>query len=672
MVEIAKGNMSCPIRSERKDELGTLANCVGDMINELEKLNEKRQQEELLHEALNAAKMASAAKSSFLANMSHEIRTPMNVVLGITEILLQKETLPPDIREAVCKINNSGDLLLSIINDILDLSKIEAGRLELSPHKYEVASLINDTVTLNMMRIGSKPIEFILSVDENIPSTLTGDDLRIKQIMNNLLSNAFKYTEEGVVKLAVSAKPLMDHPAEPGNPPGKAGDGEEVALIFVVSDTGQGMSEEQVQKLFDEYTRFNSEANRTTEGTGLGMSIVRNLVEMMSGTISVESEVDKGTIFTASLPQVGAGSGVLGKRLAESLQNFNLNDLKQQRKAQIVYEPMPYGKVLVVDDAESNLYVAQGLMAPYELTIETAGSGFDAIKKIKAGNIYDIVFMDHMMPVMDGIEATSKIRDLGYHHPVVALTANAVTGQEEVFLTSGFDGFISKPIDMRQLNAALKRFVRDKQPPEVVKAARQKAGSHANDICGAPEQLPAQSQLHKFFVNDANKAIATLEELLGVSDAYTQEDVKLFTTSVHAMKSALANIGESELSSFAARLEHAGRNSDTDTLTTETPDFLSRLRALVKSLTPPEQTAYASETSNGDISYLRERMLTVKEACKTYDKRTIKEIINELTPKAWPHQTKQLLDTMSEQLLNGDFDKVSLTAEMITESGLSL
>ena len=403
------------------------------------------------------AKNASEAKSRFIANMSHEIRTPMNAILGITEIQLQEEDITPKAREALERIYNSGDLLLNIINDILDLSKIEAGKLEILPSEYEITSLINDTVTLNTMRSGSKPIEFKLSIDENIPSILYGDELRIKQILNNLLSNAFKYSEKGEVKLSVSAE------AE--------GEDSNVTIVFTVSDTGQGMMGEQIDKLFNEYTRFNMEANRTIEGTGLGMSITRNLIQMMKGEISVRSEINKGSVFTVRLPQGRSGSGVLGRELAENLEKFRVSGAKHLKWAQVIFEPMPYGKILVVDDVESNLYVAKGLMAPYRLTIDTAMSGYKAIEMIKGGSVYDVVFMDHMMPEIDGIEAVKKIRELGYTQPIVALTANAVVGQSDVFMANGFDGFISKPIDVRQLNMMLKKFVRDKQPPEVIEAA---------------------------------------------------------------------------------------------------------------------------------------------------------------------------------------------------------
>jgi FOG: CheY-like receiver len=236
------------------------------------------------------------------------------------------------------------------------------------------------------------------------------------------------------------------------------------------------MTNEQMHKLFDEYTRFNLEANRTVEGTGLGMNITRQLVRMMNGEISVESEPGKGSVFTVRLPQKIVGSGVLGKESAEKVKQFNTGRTAQTNNApQFVREYMPYGRVLIVDDVESNLYVARGLMAPYGLSIEIATSGPETIEKIKGGATYDIIFMDHFMPQMDGMEATKIIRDLGYTHPIIALTANALAGQAEMFLENGFDGFISKPIDIRQLNASLNKFIRDKYPPEVVETARRQA-----------------------------------------------------------------------------------------------------------------------------------------------------------------------------------------------------
>jgi len=654
VIEIAKGDLTYPIRNDRKDEFGALANCIGDMIDELERYNKE-----------------SSMKSSFLANMSHEIRTPMNAVLGITEILLQNDTLSPGIRDALNEIHSSGDLLLSIINDILDLSKIEAGKLELSPHKYEVASLINDTVSLNMMRISGDQIEFVLFVDEKIPSTLFGDDLRIRQVLNNLLSNAFKYTKKGIVKLSIAVE--AGYMETQRGAPGESAV-QNVTLVFVVSDTGQGMTQEQVDKLFDEYTRFNAKSNRMIEGTGLGMSITRNLVDMMKGEISVKSEVNHGTVFTLRLPQVLISADVLGKELAENLQNFQLGVVKQIRNAQIVFEPMPYGSVLIVDDVESNLYVAQGLLAPYGLSTETAASGFEAIDKIKKGSVYDIVFMDHMMPKMDGIEATKQLRELGYTRPIIALTANAVTGQADVFMSNGFDGFISKPIDMRHLNAALKKYVRDAhssadaQPAYDAQSAAD--AQPASDMLtpqfnGQPQSI--DPHLAELFVRDVKRSVAVLREICEKEGVFTDEDTKLFTTTAHAMKSALANVGEAELSAFSAKLEHAGRSKNTGIITALTPKLLRNLQAVADKLSPPQQEDENCDLLGEDNKYLRKKLLALKEACESYDKPTMKDVIIEVRERKWPRQIEESLITMSELLLQGEFENLSTTAEELSD-----
>jgi len=436
---------------------------------------------EMMHDVTNLKKMAkkqadaeaaNIAKSAFLAKMSHEIRSPMNVILGITEILLEKEGLSQNIKEALGKVYNSGYLLLSIINDILDLSKIEANRLELMPVNYDVASLIIDTVQFNVMRFDDKPIRFELKADENIPVTLFGDELRIKQILNNILTNAFKYTDSGKVSMTVAAEHKISEQGE--NP--------YISLIFNISDTGCGMTDEQIDKLFNEYTRFNMESNRATEGTGLGMNITNHLVHLMNGEIIVESVIDKGSTFTVKLPQgIVPGAEVIGGELAENINKCSLGKSTHVKKsAQIYREYMPYGKVLVVDDMEPNLFVARGLLTPYGLSIETVLSGKEAVEKIKNGLIFDVIFMDHFMPEMDGIEAMKIMRGLGYTRPIVAMTANALTGHAEMFAENGFDGFISKPIDIRQLNELLNKLVRDSHPIETVEAARRLKDSLIN------------------------------------------------------------------------------------------------------------------------------------------------------------------------------------------------
>ncbi|MCL2877620.1 MAG: ATP-binding protein [Acidobacteria bacterium] len=608
-----------------------------------------RQDRQLL-EAAEEARAANQAKSAFLSTMSHEIRTPMNAILGITEIQLQNESLEPGTSEAFGKIYNSGALLLGIINDILDMSKIEAGKLELSITEYRLASLINDTAQVNILRIGSKPINFRLDIDENIPSALIGDELRIKQVLNNLLSNAFKYTAKGMVTLSVSAET-------------DGGREDEATIVFSIKDTGQGMTHEQINRLFDEYARFNLAANRTTEGTGLGMSITRNLIRMMNGEIVVESEPGKGSVFTVRIPQGYAGAGPLGRELAENLQQFQTISGDYTKKVRIFREQMPYGSVMVVDDVETNIYVARGLLSPYRLRVDSAGSGFAAIEKIRDGNTYDIVFMDHMMPNMDGMETTKIIRDMGYRGIIVALTANAVVGQSDIFLKNGFDDFISKPIDIRQLNTLLNKFIRDRHQPEALEAARRQADDGKEQNAG--KEPPAiDPGLAEIFVRDASKTLATLREILAKQGGFSEEDTRTYIISIHGIKSALANIGRPELSAAARELEQAGRDNNTDVMSTGTRAFLDSLQALIKELAPgAEETG--DETLEEDRPYILERLRAVKEACEAYDKKTARGVIAKIREKTWSPPTMELLDVIDEHLLHSEFDEIVIAVNKV-------
>ncbi|MCL2244954.1 MAG: response regulator [Treponema sp.] len=589
------------------------------------------------------AESVNKAKSSFLSRMSHEIRTPMNAILGIAEMQLQKKSLESGIKEAFERIYASGDLLLGIINDILDLSKIEAGKMELSIGKYDIASLISDAAQLNIMRIGSKPITFELNIDEHLPAAMLGDEMRIKQILNNLLSNAFKYTASGTVTLTVTAQAGGNH--------------DEVILVVSVKDTGQGMSKEQVMKLFDEYTRFNQDANRTTEGIGLGMSITRDIINLMKGNISVESECGLGSVFTVRIPQVKFGSEELGAEMAENLHEFRSNSRTRMIRSQITFEPMPYGNILVVDDVETNIYVAKGLLTRYELNIDSADSGYAAIEKIRSGKTYDVIFMDHMMPKLDGVETTKILRSMGYNFPVVALTANAVKGQADIFLENGFNDFISKPIDIRQMNRILNELIRDKQPPEVLENARlnskrkepreNETGKSAFSSDSSAQTLNetdavadnAASFLSRTQIAGVDIAKG-LERYNGDEDAYImimrsyaasvrsmldaietvyEETLAAYEVKVHGIKGTCREIFALDLAKDAEALEKAAVARDFNYINSNHQTFLKDARELIFGI----ENMLASLDS-GDAKPRKgrpdsETLLKLREACEVYD-----------------------------------------------------
>jgi len=552
----------------------------------------------------------------------------MNAILGISEIFLQNETPSANSEEGFRKIYESGSLLLNIINDILDFSKIEAGKLEIIPRKYDIPVFINDSVQVNRFRYESKPIKFILQFDENLPLEVIGDKLRIRQVLDNLLSNAYKYTDTGEVELSLSF--------EPGH------DDETIMLIFKVRDTGQGLNQEQLDKLFSEYERFNMEINYGVSGTGLGLNITKRLIELMDGKISVESEVGKGSTFTVRIPQKKCGSAVCGKEVTGSLQEFTFSNKAIAKNEQIVQKYMSHNKILVVDDVDSNLYVAKGLLLPYGLDIETAKSGFEAIEKIKDGNNYDIVFMDHMMPKMNGMEAVKIIRSMGYTYPIVALTANAISGQEQKFLSNGFDGFIPKPIDLRELDVLLTRFIGDKAPETRNNQDQQKENIN---------------EKKKYFILDAENAIDVLNKLKTKLRNLNDEEMESYIVAVHGIKSSLTNINEKTLSDTAFKLEQAGVKRDAAVMMDETPVFVDKLQALIDNF-KSAQTNSDSEMSKDDKVFLQEKLQKIITESENYNIKAVKAALTELNQKTWPREINEMIDEISLKILHGDFKNV--------------
>ena len=389
--------------------------------------------------AREEANIANSAKSDFLASMSHEIRTPINGILGMNTMIL-RDSKDPQIVEYAENIRISGNALLSIINDILDLSKIESGRMEIIPDEYELFSIMNDCYQMNRMRADEKGLEMIFENDPYMPCAYYGDEIRIRQIINNLISNAIKYTQKGSVRLTVGFNKEL--------PSGTEARSDRGTLKITVTDTGIGIREEDLNRLFRSFTRLDQLKNRHIEGTGLGLQITDRLVRLMNGTIEVTSEYGSGSSFTVSIPQTitdHRGMGDFDKRLKEHVSSGS---------EETAIFKAPGKKVLVVDDIKTNILVFKGLLRGTDIAIDSALSGSEAVAMTE-NTKYDIIFMDHLMPEMDGIETLHKIRDdrknPNCDTPIVVLTANAIVGMRASYLDEGFAEYLSKPVEQKKL-----------------------------------------------------------------------------------------------------------------------------------------------------------------------------------------------------------------------------
>lgn len=504
---------------------------------------EKRSQQE--------AEAANMAKSSFLANMSHEIRTPINAILGMNEMILREEK-DPAIRGYAGNIQASGNSLLSIVSDVLDISKIESGKLEIIPVDYEVNSLISDCCNLAAGRAKAKELELLVECADNVPMKLCGDETHIRQIIVNLLTNAVKYTEKGTVKLIVS---------------GRFTDGGFVLKVDV-SDTGIGIAEENLPQLFTQFQRFDLQRNRNIEGTGLGLSIVKRLCDLMSGTITARSVLGSGSTFTVELPQKVVDSTPCG--------GVNLNySAGAEHEYHHSFEA-PEAKILAVDDLPVNLLVIANLLKETRIKIDTAGSGRECLDKCSQQK-YDLILMDHMMPEMDGVLTFEKLHgdksSPNFETPVIMLTANALAGMREQYMDVGFADYVSKPVRGAKLEEAIRRNLPESlikpASPEIPAEAVSTEPSGFADICGAVPELNVNAALQYCcgsaeLLNDLLHDFTENDHFSDLKAAFEEKRWEDYRRHAHSLKSTSLMIGLTGLSERARASELALKGSCTE------------------------------------------------------------------------------------------------------------
>lgn len=519
----------------------------GEMQNTIVTLVDITYEEELLERL----RVSDRAKTDFLTNMSHEIRTPINGIIGMNSLLLRQiDTLPREkIAEYAGNMQRASRTLLAIVNDILDISKIESGKMELLCEGYELASLINDCYTIVASNCKKKNLDLYMEIDENLPSILYGDDVRIRQIVNNFLSNAVKYTKRGHVILKISYSRI---------------DEENINLRIDVKDSGIGIQKKDMENLFQNFTRLEEYKNRNIEGTGLGLSLTKRLVDMMHGEVQVESQYGEGSTFTAIIPQKVICEDGIGD-MKQIFENYELSV-----GAMMPVPQFAGAHILVVDDMEMNRIVAKEMLLQTGAIVDVAGSGEEGLTLMKEQH-YDLIFMDQMMPDMDGIATFEEMKRMNHQNkttPVIAMTANAVKGAKEMYLQHGFADYISKPIFEEKMWKILERFLADKQTEEVEK--KNSAGGADENKKSLQERFPYLDTKQGMSVCMGDEAfyfkilkVYLKDEMVDtLQQDYEAGDWAQYQIHVHGLKNMSANIGAMELSGQFKGLEYAIKNHD--------------------------------------------------------------------------------------------------------------
>ena len=639
-------------------------------------LRQSEKKSQKIRESLVATERAMAAneaKTSFLSNMSHEIRTPINAILGMNEMIL-RESDDDSILEYSENIKSAGSSLLGIINDVLDFSKIEAGKIEILPVNYDLSVVINDLVNMICTRANGKGLDLKLDFNENIPRFLNGDEVRLKQIITNILTNAVKYTEKGSITFS------MDHEMIPADP-------QSILLKVSVKDTGIGIKQEDIEKLFTKFERIEERRNRNIEGTGLGLNITQSLLSLMGSTLEVSSVYGQGSEFGFSLKQKVREWEPLGNYEDSCREHPDKQDKYKQRFI------APKARVLVVDDNPMNLTVFRNLIKQTKICIDTAESGEEGIRLTKS-NGYDMIFLDHMMPGKDGIETLREIRTgnciLNSDVPTICLTANAISGAREEYLSAGFDDYLTKPIDSTKLEEMLIHFLPDEKIEDPA----------ADDIKDMPKDLKECTSDEESAMPDALKAIDgdlidvkhgltnsgnidlympvlrmfldTIDEYHDQIDGYYNEnDIKDYTIKVHALKSSARIIGADHLADEAQELENAGKSEDMDFIREHNGEFLDeylKFKPLLEGLFEKDGTDKPDDRPVADPHFMAEAYDEIKKAADDMDCERLENIFEEMKEYSIPDEEKELFESLCNA--TGKYDYESILKLLSEEKGL--